>query len=224
MVPVADGRSVIHAGKVVYKDQALALMMEEFTPFGYTPLSIEGFVERAFRATQEFLARLAWIPTSQQETALADALASDAEMAARWRAKPPGEREAHARKLRETEEQQQRDLEEWRERSKRQAEQRHAEILRQAEQRQAEILREHQERLRQQAAYRKQLAFKHWQEMNERGGRDADAAGRARARQLQDLRAYQEIMARIREQEQEDWHRYFTTTSCVSNPQPAQRP
>src|SRR4029077_10661935 len=181
MLPVADGRSVIHAGELMPKDKALALMMAEFTPFGYTPLTVERFLERAFQATQEFLSRLAWAPEEQQQAQLAQALANDAQMAAQWRSKPPGEREAHAKKFREEEEAQERYWEELKEKHKRDAEEREKALQ------------------KQQAAWDKKVAFEMWQARNEQGGWKAEAGYRAESRRRADQAKWAIILRRIRE-------------------------
>ena len=95
---------VIHDGQLIHKDQALALMLVEFTPYGYTKATIERALFRAFMATQNFLSQLAWQPPDVQKSALDAALKKDAANAAQWRASAPGVREDHARRCRQDEE------------------------------------------------------------------------------------------------------------------------
>ena len=73
---------VIHDGQLMLKEKALALMLEEFMPYGYTAPVIENLVERAFKATQSFLAGLVYQPQVLQKVHLDISLKNDAEIAA----------------------------------------------------------------------------------------------------------------------------------------------
>jgi hypothetical protein len=90
---------VIHDGKLMPKNTALALMTEEFIPFGYTIATIEMLMERTYAATQKFLHELSFTTPAERCASPEAALKRAAGIANRWRAQTPEARRGHAQYL-----------------------------------------------------------------------------------------------------------------------------
>lgn len=177
-------------------DEALALMMVEMAPYGYSAHTVEMLVSRAFRATQEFLARLRWADPGQGKIELERALKNDALQAAHWRAQTREVREAHAKVLNAPYEARMA-----LERLEREGIQAAAQEERRA--RYAKQLAEVR-LLRAKAEWKVQ--FDHWMARNEEGGWKAHAAQRAADREREDEHNMRTLLAHIRQAEKSKWH------------------
>jgi hypothetical protein len=186
-----DASLVIHDGQLIGKDEALELMLEEFTPYGYSRYVIEYFIKRAHRETQIYLAQLRWLSPEVQKLRIGEELKKDSEIADRWRAKSREEREEHARRLES----------EVRIRHKAQFE-RELFVSAWKEQNAKDELAAREKRLereRRKWKTERERDFERWTKQNESGGWKAEAAARAESRRKRDQLVWEGILRRIRE-------------------------
>lgn len=185
-----DPELVIHDGQLIPRGEAFALMLEEFTPFGYSVAVVQYFVARAHRATQFYLSELRWTTPEVQKLQLGEVLKADGEMADKWRAQSREAREAHAKKSeKEMEVRQKAQLE------------REKFVARYKEERAQDDKRREEKRRERE----RKEEFDLWVKKNESGGWKAEAAARAASRKERDQRTWESILRRIRENTDPSW-------------------